>query len=114
MWVHRDIGRSNFAWQEGYAAFTVSATTRTSVQGYIARQEHHHCETSFREELIELLGGPDQARPRAYPIAFDIDGNTIGGPPPRIDFDSTLEHGTGPWDQILIDFPPRPPEVIPF
>ncbi|WP_353952798.1 HNH endonuclease signature motif containing protein [Knoellia sp. S7-12] len=70
--------------------------------------------STFEEELIELLGGPDQAQPRTYPISFDINGNTYGGPPPRIDFDTTLQHGTGPWDQILIDFPPRPPEPIPF
>ncbi|WP_353951659.1 DUF222 domain-containing protein [Knoellia sp. S7-12] len=70
--------------------------------------------STFEEELIELLGGPDQAQPRAYPISFDIDGNTYGGPPARIDLDTTLEHGAGPWDQLLIDFPPRPPETIPF
>ena len=44
-----------FAWQEGYAAFTVSATARKAVQGYIANQAEHHRHRSFREELIELL-----------------------------------------------------------
>ena len=44
-----------FAWQTGYAAFTVSPTAREGVQKYIANQEKHHRTKSFREELIELL-----------------------------------------------------------
>ena len=62
--------------------------------------------TAFEEELIELLGGPDHARPRAYPVWFDIEGNTHGGPPPRID----LDHSPG-WSRYVVDVPPEP---IPF
>jgi hypothetical protein len=54
-WAHNLIGVSRFAWQEGYAAFTVSATARPSVQRYIANQELHHLKRTFREELVELL-----------------------------------------------------------
>lgn len=54
-WVHVEIGETAFAWQEGYAAFTVSATSRESVQAYIANQVEHHRRKSFREELIECL-----------------------------------------------------------
>lgn len=54
-WVHEQIGLPTFAWQEGYAAFTVSPTARDGVRGYIANQEEHHRSRSFREELIELL-----------------------------------------------------------
>jgi putative transposase len=54
-WVHDKIGISRFAWQEGYAAFTVSATARKAVQRYIANQEGHHRKKTFREELVELL-----------------------------------------------------------
>ncbi len=54
-WVHHEIGLRAFAWQEGYAAFTVSATARESVKHYIANQEEHHRVKSFREELIEML-----------------------------------------------------------
>jgi len=54
-WVHDEIGLRSFAWQEGYAAFTVSATARPAVQKYIANQEEHHQTKSFREELIEML-----------------------------------------------------------
>jgi putative transposase len=41
MWGHDTIGQPIFAWQEGYAAFTVSATAREAVQRYIANQAEH-------------------------------------------------------------------------
>ncbi|MFC7490976.1 MULTISPECIES: DUF222 domain-containing protein [unclassified Knoellia] len=68
--------------------------------------------TTFEEELIELLGGPDNAAPRAYPVSFDIDGNTYGSPPPTID----LDHSPS-WKRYRIDLLPRPPQhpqTIPF
>jgi putative transposase len=55
VWVHDVIGDKQFAWQEGYSAFTVSAPARDAVIKYIANQEEHHRQHSFREELIELL-----------------------------------------------------------
>lgn len=55
LWVRDEIGLHAFAWQEGYAAFTVSATSRQPVRQYISRQEEHHRTKSFREELIEML-----------------------------------------------------------
>ena len=55
VWVHAEIGEKGFAWQEGYAAFTVSPNSRDGVRGYIENQEAHHRQKSFREELIELL-----------------------------------------------------------
>jgi len=54
-WVHEEIGMQRFAWQEGYGAFTVSASARTAVQSYIANQEEHHHKKTFREELVEML-----------------------------------------------------------
>ena len=54
-WVHEEIGLRSFAWQEGYAACTVSATSRDAVRHYIANQEEHHRVKSFREELVEML-----------------------------------------------------------
>lgn len=44
-----------FAWQEGYGAFTVSPTARPKVRKYIANQARHHRVMSFREELVEFL-----------------------------------------------------------
>lgn len=55
VWVHEEIGLRSFAWQEGYAAFTVSATSRRAVRKYVANQEEHHRVRPFREELIEML-----------------------------------------------------------
>ena len=54
-WVHDEIGLKTFSWQEGYAAFTVSATSRDGVKSYIANQSEHHKQKPFRDELIELL-----------------------------------------------------------
>jgi REP element-mobilizing transposase RayT len=55
VWTHEEIGAKDFAWQEGYAAFTVSPTSRPAVKRYIARQEQHHAQLSFRDELIAML-----------------------------------------------------------
>jgi REP element-mobilizing transposase RayT len=54
-WIHREIGERGFAWQEGYAAFTVSPNARDGVRDYIANQVEHHRRRTFREELIGLL-----------------------------------------------------------
>lgn len=55
VWVHEEIGEKAFAWQAGYAAFTVSPTARASVRKYIANQAEHHRQTSYRDELVRLL-----------------------------------------------------------
>ena len=54
-WVHETIGARDFGWQDGYGAFTVSASARETVARYIAGQEQHHHKRSFQEEYIELL-----------------------------------------------------------
>ena len=54
-WVHRELGAPQFAWQEGYAAFSVSATARTGVLAYILNQDEHHRTRTFKEELVALL-----------------------------------------------------------
>ena len=54
-WVHEEVGLAGFAWQEGYAAFTVSASTRDAVGKYIARQEEHHRGKTFRDELVQMF-----------------------------------------------------------
>ncbi len=55
IWVHEDVPLPDFAWQEGYAAFTVSASAADDVRRYIENQEEHHRERSFREELVLML-----------------------------------------------------------
>ena len=55
IWVHETIKQHEFAWQEGYSAFTVSPSARVGVKHYIANQKEHHRHKSFREELVEML-----------------------------------------------------------
>jgi hypothetical protein len=54
-WIHDTLGQTDFHWQEGYAAFSVSASARESVQTYIASQDDHHRTRTFREELVFFL-----------------------------------------------------------
>ena len=54
-WVHNEIGLAEFAWQEGYGAFTVGPRSRGGVKRYIANQEEHHRKRSSEEELVHLL-----------------------------------------------------------
>jgi putative transposase len=44
-----------FAWQDGYAAFSVSLSQRESIIEYIKTQEKHHARRDFVEELRLLL-----------------------------------------------------------
>jgi len=44
-----------FAWQTGYAAFTVSKSQADPVRKYIQNQERHHRRKTFKEELMDLL-----------------------------------------------------------
>jgi len=45
----------DFAWQEGYGAFSVSASNRDSVRHYIEHQAEHHAKHSFEDEFVSLL-----------------------------------------------------------
>ena len=55
-WVHDTFsGVAEFAWQTGYAAFSVSQSNIEAVRKYIANQEEHHRRMTFKEELIALL-----------------------------------------------------------
>jgi len=44
-----------FAWQEGYGAFSVSASNRDAVRHYIEHQAEHHAKHSFEDEFVSLL-----------------------------------------------------------
>jgi REP-associated tyrosine transposase len=55
-WIHGQKGLCpEFAWQSGYAAFSVSESKEGTVRSYIGRQETHHRRKTFEEELISLL-----------------------------------------------------------
>jgi len=45
----------SFAWQEGYGAFSVSASQTPGVVEYIENQTKHHARRSFEEEFLEFL-----------------------------------------------------------
>lgn len=65
-WVDsRRLTMSHFAWQEGYGAFSVSASQLGKVRTYICDQERHHEKHTFREEFERLMRayGMDGERP---------------------------------------------------
>ena len=52
-WV-QGLGR-DFDWQQGYGAFSVSASNLEAVRRYIRDQEKHHQKINFEEEFLALL-----------------------------------------------------------
>jgi len=55
-WVHQTFPELRaFAWQDGYAIFSVSSSVLPKVLEYVQNQEEHHKKVSFRDELIWLL-----------------------------------------------------------
>jgi putative transposase len=55
-WIHETFPMmADFAWQEGYAAFSVSKSQEPVVRRYIATQEQHHQREDFKAEFVRLL-----------------------------------------------------------
>ena len=54
-WVHENTRVTEFAWQDGYGAFSVSASDQEAVCAYIAGQAEHHRVRTFREEYVLFL-----------------------------------------------------------
>ena len=50
----QNVGQS-FAWQTGYAAYSVSESVRDKVYQYILHQKEHHKQRSFQEEYEEFM-----------------------------------------------------------
>jgi hypothetical protein len=50
----RENGRW-LGWQEGYGAFSVSASNVDAVRHYIQNQAEHHRRCSFEDEFVALL-----------------------------------------------------------
>ncbi len=64
VWVKdKNPGLRDFAWQNGYGAFSIGFSQVTTVRNYIAGQEEHHRKVSFQDEFRQLL--------RRYEIDFD-------------------------------------------
>jgi len=63
-WIHESNPElKQFAWQDGYSAFSVSKSQEPAVKRYIATQAEHHQHEDFKSELLKLL--------RAHGIDFD-------------------------------------------
>jgi REP element-mobilizing transposase RayT len=45
----------NFAWQGGYAAYSISQSIVDKTIEYVSHQKEHHMKVSFREEYEKLL-----------------------------------------------------------
>jgi len=56
IWIRdRFTELDRFAWQAGYAIFSVSTSNVDSVRTYIQNQEEHHKVVSFQNETIRFL-----------------------------------------------------------
>ena len=63
-WIkQRDSRCHQFAWQDGYGAFSVSQSKAADVIRYIEGQKEHHRTQSFQDEFREFL--------RRYEVEFD-------------------------------------------
>lgn len=50
-----NIVNGHFGWQDGYGAYTVSASAIPDVVSYISNQREHHRTMRFEEEFVKLL-----------------------------------------------------------
>ena len=56
---------ADFAWQEGYGAFTIGESQVEAITRYIETQEEHHQSRSFQDEFRAILTN--------YGVEFDED-----------------------------------------
>ena len=56
-------GVPEFAWQNGYGAFSIGQSQLDGVVAYVGRQEEHHRRRTFQEEYREFL--------RKYKVPYD-------------------------------------------
>jgi putative transposase len=55
-WINeQDLIKEKFAWQTGYAAYSVSESVLERVYQYIAGQKQHHQKTTFLKEYEEFI-----------------------------------------------------------
>lgn len=55
-WIHEEFqGRRDFAWQEGYGAFSVGVSQIDATKRYIENQRDHHSKQTFEEEYVAFL-----------------------------------------------------------
>ena len=55
-WIHDEFPElKEFAWQDGYGAFTVSKSAIPDVSAYIGNQREHHRKLAYKDEFLALL-----------------------------------------------------------
>ena len=55
-WIHETFpNMKQFAWQEGYSAFSIGISAMDDTTAYINRQVEHHQKKTFEEELVQFL-----------------------------------------------------------
>ena len=55
-WVHDTFPRlRDFAWQEGFGAFSIAVSQIDRTVAYIQRQTQHHRRKTFKEEFLAFL-----------------------------------------------------------
>jgi len=52
-WIHEQ--GADLVWQEGYGAFSVSASNKGAVKHYIEHQAEHHTRRNFEDEFATML-----------------------------------------------------------
>jgi REP element-mobilizing transposase RayT len=69
-WIHQEFPElRDFAWQDGYGAFTVSKSNLPDVISYIESQREHHNKQTFQEEYLNFLNKHE----------IDYDGRYVWG-----------------------------------
>jgi len=53
-WMNEKFGKQ-FAWQEGYGAFTLGASQKSDTIDFIKNQAEHHRKRNFEEEFVAFL-----------------------------------------------------------
>ena len=61
-----DENLSQFYWQNGYGAFSVSQSSVEKVKSYIANQQAHHRNLSFQDELRKIFAACGVAYDELY------------------------------------------------
>lgn len=55
-WIKTKGARyKDFAWQNGYGAFSIGQSQVETLKGYISRQKQHHRQRTFQDELRAIL-----------------------------------------------------------
>jgi REP element-mobilizing transposase RayT len=55
LWMHENCALPDFAWQEGYGAFSIGSAQIETAAAYIANQVEHHRKRNFQSEFLAIL-----------------------------------------------------------